>query len=123
MARKRINLLDEESLETPKNENEETSTNENPEVSSVIMDEPVTTEEVNEHIEETKKAEEVINLKIGDRVRIKEGIGNDMLGRRIHNGIRNYLYKIINIRNDGYCTITCLTHTFTLKLSQLEKIK
>lgn len=117
MARKRINLLDEESLETPKNENEETSTNENPEVSSVIMDEPVTTEE------ETKKAEDVINLKIGDRVRIKEGIGNDMLGRRIHNGIRNYLYKITNIRNDGYCTITCLTHTFTLKLSQLEKIK
>lgn len=137
MAKRRVNMLEDNealSQETPKvqealldelvNQEEpvkQTETFENEEnnssdeVKNVIMDEPV--DEVNTPVLQVKEM-----FKIGDRVKILPDVSNDMLGRRIHNGVKNYVYKIHNIRDDGYCTITCLTHCFTLKLSQLQKV-
>lgn len=58
-------------------------------------------------------------LKVGDRVKVNEEIDSDILGRRIHNGIKNYLYTVKNVREDGYVTIECLTYIFTLPVKDL----
>jgi len=74
----------------------------------------------NMHVEVEEQKEE---LKVGDRVKINPNIGNDIVGRRIHNGIKNYLYTVKNIRDDGYVTIECLTYVFTLNKKDLEFIR
>ena len=58
-------------------------------------------------------------LKVGDRVKVNKEIDSDILGRRIHNGIKNYLYTVKNVREDGYVTIECLTYIFTLPVKDL----
>ena len=77
-------------------------------------------EEVKEEIKEEVKEE---GLKPKDRVKINPEIGNDILGRRIHNGIKNYLYTVKNVRADVYVTIECLTYIFTLPAKDLTLIK
>lgn len=138
MARRRP----ENSIEEPVTENKvnETLSQETPEVQEAVLkdlvgettvtdSEPVTVdmpkdelpEEVqNMHVEVKEEKEE---LKAGDRVKIKPDVGNDIVGRRIHNGIKNYLYTVKNVRDDGYVNIECLTYIFTLHKKDLEVIK
>lgn len=65
----------------------------------------------------------VEKIEVGDRVKIKPGVGHDIVGRRIHNGIRNYLYKVKRVRDDGYISIECLTYVFILHNRDLELVK
>lgn len=69
------------------------------------------------------QVEENPTIKTGSRVKIKPGIPNDMMGRRIHNGIKNYVYTVLAVRTDGYCTIECLTYVFTLHSKDLDLVK
>lgn len=62
-------------------------------------------------------------LQIGSRVKINPNVSNDIVGRRIHNGIKNYAYTVKVVREDGYCTIECLTYVFTLHKNDLTIIK
>lgn len=62
-------------------------------------------------------------LKPGDRVKIKGDTTTDCMGRRIHNGLRNYLYTVRNVRPDKIACVECLTHVFNIKLTDLEKVK
>lgn len=62
-------------------------------------------------------------IKIGSKVKIKPTVGHDTIGRRIHNGIKNYVYTVKVARPDGYCTIECLTYVFTLSSKDLDLVK
>ena len=86
-------------------------------IDDTILEKPVVSEEPN--IPE-KIIEDVIN--VGDRVKIKSDVSNDMLGRRIHNGIKNYNYTVKVARPDNYLIIECLTYIFTLHKDEVEKI-
>ncbi len=79
--------------------------------------EPGDTEEINQDNllnkeEKSTRNDRVIN--VGDTIKLKSTVQHDILGRRIHNGIRNYNYKVLNIRDDGYITIECLTYVFVI---------
>lgn len=69
---------------------------------------------------EVIKADE---LKVKDRVKIKPEVSHDIVGRRIHNGIKNYLYTVKNVRKDGYVNVECLTYVFTLHSKDLDLVK
>lgn len=75
----------------------------------------------NEPVEEQPVEPVDTDFKPGDRVKLGD-IKNDTLGRRIHNGIKNYVYTIRSIRPDGVACIECLTHVFNVKLSDLIKV-
>ena len=75
----------------------------------------------NQEPQENSVDENEITVK--SRVKIKSGVENDMLGRRIHNGIKNYVYTVLAVRNDGYCTIECLTYVFTLSKDNLILVR
>lgn len=62
------------------------------------------------------------DLKVGDKVKINKGVTVDTLGRRIHNGIRNYTYKVLNVRSDDYVSVECLTYAFLVHKTNLTKI-
>lgn len=86
------------------------------------QDEPV--EEKTDKIDNLSIEEEKeIIVNVGDKVKINPDVSNDMLGRRIHNGVKNYQYTIKNVRPDGYCTLECLTHVFTLNKNEFTVIK
>ena len=74
--------------------------------------------------EENKEdMEEPVNdIVKGDRVKINPKLSNDMLGRRIHNGVKNYVYKVLIVRSDGFCSIECLTHVFCVHKNNLIKV-
>lgn len=63
---------------------------------------------------------EVPEIIVGSRVKINNEIGHDMLGKRIHNGVKNYVYTVKAVRPDDYCTIECLACQFTLAKSDLS---
>lgn len=90
----------------------ETGSNENNELNN-LLNEPA--EDIMEELGKT-------NFKNGDRVKVKKDINTDTMGRRIHNGLKNYTYTIRTIRPDGVACIACLTHIFNVKLTDLEKI-
>lgn len=142
MARRRPeNSVEEPVTENTENKVNETLSQETSEVQEAVLkdlvgettatdSEPVTVdmskeelpkEVQNMHVEVKKEKDE--GLKVGDRVKIKPEVGNDIVGRRIHNGIKNYLYTVKNVRDDGYVTIECLTYIFTLNKKDLEFIK
>ena len=75
----------------------------------------------NEPVEETVE-ETGDNIVKGDRVKIDPKLSNDMLGRRIHNGLKNYTYTVLNVRSDGFCSVECLTHVFCVHKKHLTKI-
>lgn len=79
------------------------------------IQEPKENNQVNPGDKETKQ--EIIN--IGSRVKVKPELSNDILGRRVHAGLKNYVYTVINIRPDGYLIIKCLTYQFTVKKSDV----
>lgn len=133
MARRRVNMLEgNETLsnETPEvqeklleeiiepdnnqdNKDEQVSTKNNElnnlpsDVKDVIMDEPVDSADI---------------IKPGDRVKIDKHVSTDTIGRRIHAGVKNYVYTVRSIRPDGIACVECLTHVFNVKLVNLIKI-
>ena len=72
-------------------------------------------------VEEVQEVEEV-KIAIGDFVKIKADVSNDMLGKHIHNGIKNYNYRVKLVRVDGYLVIECLAYSFVLKPEEVTKI-
>lgn len=123
MARRRINMLEDneklsnENIETNINQENEDKpvSNENENINNLSIEEK---EEKQEEPKEDIKIE-TVTLKPGDKVKIKEGVGNDTLGRRIHPGVQKYVYTIRSIRPDGVACIECLTHVFNVDLQDL----
>jgi len=95
------------------------------EIETLIVEEPVDLNEVKAEAEraemERKKAEKN-QLKVGDIVKLKPNVETDTLGRRIHNGIRNYTYRVLAVRPDGFVSIECLTYAFLVRKDQVNKI-
>lgn len=98
------------------------------EVETLIVEEPVDLNEVKAEAEraemERKKAEKAKKdqLKVGDIVKLKPNVETDTLGRRIHNGIRNYTYRVLAVRPDGFISIECLTYAFLVRKDQVNKM-
>jgi len=97
------------------------------EVKTLIVEEPVDLNKVKaeaEKAEAERKALEVERkeIRVGDRVKIKPNVETDTLGRRIHNGIRNYTYNVLAVRPDGFISIECLTYAFLVRKDQVSKI-
>jgi hypothetical protein len=98
------------------------------EVKTLIVEEPVDLNKVKAEAEkaeaERRKALEVERkeIRVGDRVKIKPNVETDTLGRRIHNGIRNYTYNVLAVRPDGFISIECLTYAFLVRKDQVSKI-
>ncbi len=98
------------------------------EVETLIVEEPVDLNEVKAEAEraeaERRKALEAERkeIKVGDKVKIKPNVETDTLGRRIHNGIRNYTYNVLAVRPDGFISIECLTYAFLVRKDQVNKI-
>ena len=88
----------------------------NPEVNNNTNIPEENTSEVNS---ETTTTNPEPAIQMGSRVKIKSGVSSDMMGRRIHNGIKNYVYTVLAVRSDDYCTIECLTYVLTLHKNDL----
>lgn len=123
MARRRVNMLEDN--ENLSNENIETNINQENEDKPVLNKNEnmnnLSIEEKEEKQEEPKEDVkiETVTLKPGDKVKIKENVGNDTLGRRIHPGVQKYVYTIRSIRPDGVACVECLTHVFNVDLQDL----
>lgn len=70
-------------------------------------------------LEDKEKKEEINTISIGSRVKINPSVSNDCVGRRIHNGVKNYTYTVKSVRTDGFCTVECLTYVFTVNKKDL----
>ncbi len=128
MGRRRSNFVPEQTeIQT------ETLSQETPEVKEKLVEELFenTTasdlaDEVKEHeVKETpiKKVEpKKVEFNVGDNVKINKDVKFDIVGRRIHEGLRHYNYRILSIRVDGMLIIECLTHCFTLEPKSVHKI-
>lgn len=79
------------------------------------IQEPKEDNQVNQENKEESK--EIIN--IGSRVKINPELSNDIVGRRIHSGLKNYVYTVKAVRPDGYATVECMTYVFTVAKSDL----
>ena len=135
MGKRRTNLVPDEISAEPKVEN---LSKENPDAMDKLVEDLV--EDVQKPIEKEEKEEKQSNdvknredLKLkeyniiskfesGDRVKIKPGIGFDIMGHRIHNGIRNYVYTVRLQRDDNMVIIECLTIILTMKPEDIEKV-
>lgn len=123
MARRRVNMLEDN--ENLSNENIETNINQENEDKPVSNEQEnmnnLSIEEKEERQEEPKEdiKTETVTLKPGDKVKIKEDVGNDTLGRRIHPGVQKYVYTVRSIRPDGVVCVECLTHVFNVDLQDL----
>lgn len=123
MARRRVNMLEDnenlsnENIETNINQENEDKpvSNENENMNNLSIEEK---EEKQEEPKEDVKIE-TVTLKPGDKVKIKEDVGNDTLGRRIHPGVQKYVYTVRSIRPDGVACVECLTHVFNVDLQDL----
>lgn len=123
MAKRRVNTLNVD----------ETLSQEKPEVKKELLEEIINPEENQENeVEPGKnKKEKIDNLSIekesnpefkpGDYVKLNNDIKFDLLGRRIHAGLKNYKYRVLSVRVDGMLVIECLTHCFTVKPSDVDK--
>lgn len=113
---------------------EETLSQETPEVQEELLNEIINPEDTQENEDKpvSNEAEELNNLsnketeipeiKPGDHVKLHNDIKFDLLGRRIHAGIRNYNYRVLSIRVDGMLVIECLTHCFTVQPTDVDKV-
>lgn len=125
MGRRRTNLV-------PKQE--ETLSKETPEVQEKLLEEIIETDnsqenEVEPVLTEEQKKDNLSNeetkipgFKPGDHVKLHKDIKFDLLGRRIHEGLRNYQYRILSVRVDGMLIIECLTHCFTVQPKDVDLI-
>lgn len=112
----------------------ETLSQEQPKVQEELLEEIINPEENQENQVEPgeEQKEEINNLSIeeesnpeikpGDHVKLHSDVKFDLLGRRIHAGIRNYNYRVLSIRVDGMLVIECLTHCFTVQPTDVDKI-
>ena len=113
---------------------DETLSQETPEVQEELLNEIINPDDNQDNEVEPgeNKENEMNNLSIeeesnteikpGDYVKIKEDVKFDVVGRRIHAGIRNYNYRVLSVRIDGMIIIECLTHCFTVKPTDVYKI-
>lgn len=113
---------------------EETLSQETPEVQEELLNEIINLEDTQENEDKpvSNKTEELNNLsnketeipeiKPGDHIKLHNDVKFDLLGRRIHAGIRNYNYRVLSIRIDGMLVIECLTHCFTVKPTDVDKV-
>lgn len=113
---------------------DETLSQETPEVQEELLNEIINPDdnkdnevepgENNENEMNNLSIEEESNpeIKPGDYVKINEDVKFDIVGRRIHAGIRNYNYRVLSVRIDGMLIIECLTHCFTVKPTDVYKI-
>ena len=128
MGRRRTNTLPNETL-----------SQETPEVQEKILKELIKNDQDNEvkpdeqkdknkdkilNKEQKKNQEEPqkTNFQINNLVKIKPDVKFDIMGKRIHAGLKGYTYRILSIRIDGMLIIECLTHTFTLKPEDVIKV-
>ena len=112
----------------------ETLSQETPKVQEELLEEIINPEDNQENQVEPGKEqkEEMNNLSIeeekvenfepGDTVRLKPDVKFDLLGRRIHAGLKGYNYRILSVRVDGMLVIECLTHCFTVQPTDVDKI-
>ena len=122
MARRRTLNVDETlSQETPEVQEELLNEIINPDDN---QDNEVEPGENNENEMNNLSIEEESNpeIKPGDYVKLNEDVKFDIVGRRIHAGIRNYNYRVLSVRIDGMIIIECLTHCFTVKPTDVYKI-
>ena len=113
---------------------DETLSQETPEVQEELLNEIINPEDNqdNEVKPGENKENEMNNLSIeeesnpefkpGDYVKLNDDVKFDVVGRRIHAGIRNYNYRVLSVRIDGMIIIECLTHCFTVKPTDVYKI-
>lgn len=113
---------------------DETLSQETPEVQEELLNEIINPEdnqdnevepgENNENEMNNLSIEEESNpeIKPGDYVKLNDDVKFDVVGRRIHAGIRNYNYRVLSVRIDGMIIIECLTHCFTVKPTDVYKI-
>lgn len=110
----------------------ETLSKEKPAVQDALLKDLMGEDAINEVKVEKKAAEETRKkevpkpkkdeFKVGDKVKIKPNVETDTLGRRIHNGIRNYTYRVLAVRPDGFISIECLTYAFLVRKDQVDKV-
>lgn len=112
----------------------ETLSQENDKVQEELLEEIINPEDNQENQVEPGKEqkEEMNNLSIeeekvenfepGEIVRLKPDVKFDLLGRRIHAGLKGYNYRILSVRVDGMLVIECLTHCFTVQPTDVDKI-
>ena len=113
---------------------DETLSQETPEVQEELLNEIINPEdnqdnevepgENNENEMNNLSIEEESNpeIKPGDYVKLNDDVKFDVVGRRIHAGIRNYNYRVLSVRIDGMIIIECLTHCFTVNPTDVYKI-
>ena len=113
---------------------DETLSQETPEVQEELLNEIINPDdnqdnevepgENNENEMNNLSIEEESNpeIKPGDYVKLNDDVKFDVVGRRIHAGIRNYNYRVLSVRIDGMLIIECLTHCFTVKPTDVYKI-
>ena len=113
---------------------DETLSQETPEVQEELLNEIINPDDNQDNEVEPgeNKENEMNNLSIeeesnpeikpGDYVKLNEDVKFDVVGRRIHAGIRNYNYRVLSVRIDGMIIIECLTHCFTVKPTDVYKI-
>lgn len=113
---------------------DETLSQETPEVQEELLNEIINPDdnkdnevepgENNENEMNNLSIEEESNpeIKPGDYVKLNDDVKFDVVGRRIHAGIRNYNYRVLSVRIDGMIIIECLTHCFTVKPTDVYKI-
>ena len=113
---------------------DETLSQETPEVQEELLNEIINPEdnqdnevepgENNENEMNNLSIEEESNpeIKPGDYVKLNDDVKFDVVGRRIHAGIRSYNYRVLSVRIDGMIIIECLTHCFTVKPTDVYKI-
>lgn len=113
---------------------DETLSQETPEVQEELLNEIINPDdnkdnevepgENNENEMNNLSIEEESNpeIKPGDYVKLNDDVKFDVVGRRIHAGIRNYNYRVLSVRIDGMIIIECLTHCFTVNPTDVYKI-
>lgn len=112
----------------------ETLSQETPKVQEKLLEEIINPEDNQENQVEPgeEQKEEMNNLSIeeekvenfepGEIVKLKPNVKFDLLGRRIHAGLKGYNYRILSVRVDGMLVIECLTHCFTVQPTDVDKI-
>lgn len=91
------------------------------EAKEVVMDEPVTPEEVTAGLAQVVPGSEK-KFEVGAKVKIHKDVGTDIVGKRIHNGIKNYTYTIQAVRPDSFLTIGCMAYQFTVARKDVDLV-
>lgn len=88
------------------------------EAKEIAMDEPIkTTAGLSQIVPGSEK-----KFEVGAKVKVHKDVGTDIIGRRIHNGIKNYTYTIKVVRPDGYITIECMAYQFTVAMKDVDLV-